>query len=414
MNLERIIRVTSGYLFLTGYQIRWYDRKSLHYRITICGILYFLILILIYLICFCHHFENSGMLKMLLDMSVFLKDLVRLQVLLGLKAFIFCLLEWKSLNKISNGLIQICRATLKRQNSFDLFEAIVYLMFFSTLIVGLIFALYIAIELKFELPPLDYIMIGMALFIPHFTLASSLRLYTLGLWCIKGEIYDLSKMLKEQDIDNVAESKSAVVVVEIVNPVFNQNSENANMQGFYAKFSQRLDCIADFLKVFDGTLQRQLGVLLGLNFNCFLAAAYGHVYFENFWKVLFTDRNRRIFYAAKTAIFVCILMDYAILLIMSWSFDRAKQNLYNTIVGRLYGNKPFAGEIRTILKHIKHKLSKNFKLKLFGLVEFNIWNFLILQGLMTTIIALIVSHQYLNDEIKALNERFDNNDSDEI
>ncbi|XP_037825117.1 uncharacterized protein LOC119613231 isoform X2 [Lucilia sericata] len=348
------------------------------------------------------------------EAGVFLKDLVRLQVLLGLKAFIFCVLEWKNLNKISNGLIQICRETLKRQNSFDLSEAIVYLMFFSTLMVGLTFGLYIAIELKFELPPLDHIMIGMALFIPHFTLASCLRLYTLGLWCIKGEMFDISKMLKEQDIEIVAESKSAVVVVEIVNPVFNQNSGNTNMHGFYGKLSQRLDCIADFLKVFDGTLQRQLGVLLGLNFNCFLAGTYGHVYFENFWKVLFTDRNRRIFYVANAAIFVCILMDYAILLITSWSFNRAKQNLYNMIVGRIYGNKPFAVEIRTILKHIKRILSKDFKLKLFGLVEFNTWNFLILQGLMTTIIALIVSHQYLNDEIKALNERLDINDSDEI
>ncbi|XP_065370606.1 uncharacterized protein Grl40a [Calliphora vicina] len=410
MNLDRIIRVTSFYLFLTGYHIRWYDRKSLHYRLQICGIVYFLILFLLYLICFCHHFESSSMLKLLLDMSPFLKDLVRLQVLLGLKAFVFCMIEWKNLTKISNDLVRILTETLKRQDSFDMWEASIYLMFFSTLMVAFTFGLYIAIELKFELPPLDHIMIGLGLFIPHLTVAGCLRLYTLGLCSIKRELVIMRSILEEHDDDIISKNLQSNVVVEIVNPVLNQNSNDFTL--FYANISKRLDFIAHYLKLFDSVLQRQLGVLVGLNFNCLLAGVYGRVYFENSWNVLFTNRNRRIFYASNSAIFVCILLDYAILLITRWNFVRAKQNLYEIIVARLFEKKRLVVEIKSILKHIKHKLSKDFKLKLFGLVEFNTWNFLMLQGLMISIIALIISHQYLNDQIKTLTERLDINESE--
>ncbi|KAM7343039.1 gustatory receptor-like 40a isoform 2-T2 [Cochliomyia hominivorax] len=388
MNLERIIRITSGYLFLTGYHIRWYDCKSLHYRLTIWAIPYFLIIYLIYLICLCHHFERSAMLKIFLDISPFLSNLVRMHVLLGLKVFIFCLIEWKDLTKIFNNLIRLTGDAIKREKSFDRWEGLVYLIFFSTLMVVLGIGLYIAIEMNFELPPMDHIMIAMALFIPHFTLAGCLRLYSLGLWLIGRELEILTKYLKDQE---KCENRELIteVVIEIVNPVLRENSINTNLSGFYGTVCKRLEVIVDFMKLFESVLQRQLGVLIGLNFNCILAGAYGRVYFANSWYILFTQRNRRIFYASNSAIFICILMDYAILLAARWYFDRKKAHLYNLIKSKLCGSSVLLAEIEKNLRYIKHLVSKDIKLKLFGLVDFNTWNFLMLQGLMLLIIALI-------------------------
>lgn len=323
MNIERIIRVTSCYLFLTGYQIRWYDRKTLHYRLPIFGVLYFLILLILYLICFCHHFESSSVLKVLLDISPFLKHLVRFHVLLGLKVYVFCMIEYKNLAKIFNGLIRIFTETIQCRKSFDPKETVVYLLFFFTLMVALSFGLYIAIEMKFEIPPLDHIMIGVALLMPHLTLAGCLRLYTLGLWLIKREIATILTILKAQEEENDLSTTECITIVEIVNPVFNNNSSVATLYGFYEKIVKRVEVVTDYLKIFDKILQRQLSILVGMNFNCMLAGVYSHVYFKNTWNVLFTDRNRRIFYAANSAIFVCILVDYGVLLITLWSFNGA-------------------------------------------------------------------------------------------
>lgn len=327
MNLERIIRITSFYYLLTGYQIHWFDRKTLRYNPTLWCFMYFLILSIIYLICFAHHFENSSLLKIISDLSPFLRNLVRFHVLLSLKAIVFFISEWKHRSRVISDFMAVLDETLKNKENFDQQELLAYAIFFSTFIVFCGFGLYIAVELNFELPPIDHIMINMALFLPHFIIAGCLRFHSLGSWLLKRELLKIEHTLK--DMVNGTAKNTDFTVIEISNPAFDSTTHNRNiLLGFYAKLSQRVALIANYLQTFDSVLQRQLSILISLNFNCLLAGFYSRLYFETSWHVLFTNRNRRIFYAANSAIFACILMDYGVLLFSRWCFCKEVSRNY--------------------------------------------------------------------------------------
>ncbi|TMW45239.1 hypothetical protein DOY81_009674, partial [Sarcophaga bullata] len=206
-------------------------------------------------------------------------------------------------------------------------------------------------------------------------IAGCLRFHSLGLCLLKRELYKIKQTLK--DMMNSAAKETDFTVIEISNPAFDSTTHNNNrLLGVYAKLSQRAALIANYLQTFDSVLQRQLSILISLNFNCLLAGFYSRIYFETAWHVLFTNRYRRIFYAANSAIFACILVDYGVLLFSRWCFCKTQQNLLQIISKQLYGDRIISTEIRKILKFLNHELRENLKLKLFGLVEFNTWNFI--------------------------------------
>lgn len=321
MNLERIFRITSFYYLITGYQIRWFDRKASRYNLTPWCVIYFLLLTLIYLICFAHHFENSALLKIVSDISPFLKNLIRFHVLLSLKTFVFFISEWKNISKINNGLVRLLNVSLKNKENCDKQELLAYVLFFITFIIFFGFGLYIAIELNFELPPIDHIMINVALFLPHFIIAGSLRFYSLTLWLLKIELLSIKQLLR--DTLNSTANQTGCTVIEISNPAFDTTTNSNKLCGFYNQLLQRVSSMGNYLQAFDSVFQRQLGILISLNFNCVLAGFYSRLYFEKSWHVLFTNRIHRVFYAANSAIFACILVDYGVLLLCRLCFCKA-------------------------------------------------------------------------------------------
>ncbi|XP_013111496.2 uncharacterized protein LOC106090008 [Stomoxys calcitrans] len=331
MNYRRVLRVTSGYLLWTTYQLRGLDPKSLRFRLSLWSILHFIIVALIYAVSFGHHFERSSLLKIALDLSPFLKNLMILHIWLGLKVFIFCIIEWRSLTGVLNGLVAVL--TMKPESEEGSprndwrNELLTYLLFFITLTVAFGFGLYIAIEMDFELPPADHIMIALALFIPHFMLAGSLRLHNLSIWLIRHELAGLQLKLGLTTVED-----KQPVVVEIINPVLKSNegavematnipSEAVTLET-YDKVLKTIQAIANYLKSWNGILQRQMFVLNGLNFNCLLYGIFTRIYFEKTWHLVFIGRNRRVFYAANYVIFACISMDYHLLIIIQMLFDR--------------------------------------------------------------------------------------------
>lgn len=320
MNIDRIIRFASWFLFFTGFHIYWYDHQKLRYRLAVVGTFYYLVLFVLYLICFCHHYESSELLKTVKDFLPFLYHLIRFQVVVGLVVVINQILESKKLANISNSLIEIFAEDIKSvKKNVDIFEVLVYFMLFGTFLVAITIGLYVAIEVQFALPPLDHIMLCMALFMPHFTLGGCLRLYSLCLWLTKRELDNLRMNFQAVEQNGFPRCS---VALEIIIPVVNITDNNE----IYRKVSLRLNTLAEFFKLFDPVIQRQLTLLMGLNFNCLLAGVYGYVNYANTWKVLFTARNQRIFHAVNGGIFLCILMDYGILLFSNLSFIEVVSN----------------------------------------------------------------------------------------
>ncbi|XP_061394593.1 uncharacterized protein LOC133330137 [Musca vetustissima] len=219
-------------------------------------------------------------------------------------------------------------------------------MFFSNLLVAFGFGLYIAIEMKFELPPMDHILIAMSLFIPHFMVAGALRMHTLKLWLLRRKLSEF----KDQLIMENSEKEEKHVIVEIINPVLKEdlkdnttpseiftsidvNNEIINKCDIeekpeatpvevYRNVADGTNALANYLSSTNKILQRQLLVLNGLNYNCLLYGIYTKLYFEKQWHPIFTDRNRRVFYAANTLIFVCIFLDYFLLSMTLLSFKK--------------------------------------------------------------------------------------------
>ncbi|XP_058976650.1 uncharacterized protein LOC131801727 [Musca domestica] len=431
MNYQRILRIASGYLLFTGYQIRTLDVKSQRYRVSLWSVLYFVGLLVIYLICFGHHFEESALLKITFDLSPFLKHLLLFQIWLGLKTFVFCMIEWTFLTKVFNGLLAVLVGTKAPQNASTAKkvireELLTYLIFFSTLLVAFAFGLYIAIEMKFVLPPMDHIMIALALFIPHFMVAGALRFHTLSLWLLRTKLSEYKDQLIIQD----PISQKSNVIVEIINPVLKKDlEENRNPnEGFssmdeiikndelevnktpveditpmdiYRYVSEGVNGIARYLSSTNKILQRQLLILNGLNYNCLLYGIYTKLYFEKSWHLIFTDRNRRVFYAANSVIFVCIFLDYLLLTMTLLSFRKTKSGFYK-MINKKIETKTLSEDKLTILKDLKRGLKKEMNLKLFNIVDFKIWNFVIIQLLMLLSIAVTVLYQYFNDQIVEL------------
>lgn len=297
MNYQRILRITNYYLFAVGYQIRFYNPKQKTFTCSLWALMGFVITALTYGICFQHHFEVSSILKITHDVSPFLGHLIRLQVLLGVKGYIFCIIQWKQINNVSNNLLG-----LLPENVFDYedtkwkrSELIYYFALFSTLVVAFVIGLYIAIEMKFELPPLDTIMIAVALFVPHLMLSGSLKIYLLSLWFIRQEF-----------INMISDFKIGSTLDDL----------NLNV-----KIIQRLNSISAKFQSISTTIQKHLLVYFGLNFNALLYSTYSIFYFEKLWYILFEGRYKRIFYAANSLIYISIFLDYILLMVFKVCMD---------------------------------------------------------------------------------------------
>ncbi|XP_075167935.1 gustatory receptor-like 40a [Haematobia irritans] len=367
MNYQRILRVTSGFLLLTGYQLRSLDPKSLRYRLSLWSVLNFLLIALTYTVSFGHHFEKSALLKIALDLSPFLKNLIILQIWLGLKVFIFCIIEWKSVTSVLNGLVSVL--TFKTNTDDDTSasplktrwcnEVAAYFIFFITLIVALAFGLYIAIEMKFEFPPSDNIMIALALLIPHFIVSGSLRLHNIILWLLRNELENYKQLVIQKN-----EKDPAEIVIEIINPVLkttqgdvelvkNSSCESSPID-IYDIVLKGIQSIADFLKSTNGVLQRQMLILNGLNYNCLLYGIFNRLYFEKYWHLVFLGRLRRIFYAANSVIFVCIFLDYLLLISMHICFDKMMQSIMLLSIGIIIVYQYFNDQIDAVTQLVEH------------------------------------------------------------
>ncbi|XP_073811706.1 gustatory receptor-like 40a [Musca autumnalis] len=444
MNYQRILRITSGYLLFTGYQIRSLDVKNQRYRLSLWSVIYFLCILVIYLISFEHHFEESALLKITLDLSPFLKNLLIFQIWLGLKTFIFCLIEWKFLTKVFNGLAEILiwgsgggpkGVTHKKDLQYEL---LTYMIFFATFIVAFGFGLYIAIEMKFELPPIDHIMIALALFVPHFMIAGCLRLHTLTLWLVQRKLFEYKQQLKEN-----SETSDLKVIIEIINPVLKQDLDEAvsskenvmsgerndkvvkhNLEenntamedgipaNIYKNISEGVTAIARYLCSTNKILQRQLLVLNGLNYNCLLYGIFTRLYFEKIWYPIFIGRNRRVFYAANSVIFVCIILDYFLLALTLCGFKKMKSEFYKEVNKQLKATKSSSEEKVAMLRDITFVLKNQMNLKLFNVIDFKIWNFVLIQLLMLLSILITVFYQYFNDQILALTQLVESSDDE--
>ncbi|EDW03525.1 GH10456 [Drosophila grimshawi] len=353
MNTRRVLRTSNVLLLLTGYQMHWFDSQLQRYRISAPGILNVFVLACIYAGCFNEHFQPSALLKTLLDVSPFLYGLTRLQLLLSIKVFAYAIyasvravgVAGEITESLPMTIISARRGCLKR-------ELIAYLLLFSTFVVLLCFGLYIGYEMQFKLPPLQHIMIGVALFLPHLVLAGALRFYCIFAWLTRERLRQLEseveQLLSESKIKTelqlVANSSSVAVTVA----ASNEDNLLKPLQQLAAHFGNFFD-----------HLQRSLLLLLGVNANCLLFGFYTYVYFSNTWHVLFDDHMRRVFYAGNISIYACIGCDYACLLLAQ------------------------------------------------SLLEQQI------QLIQLLVVALIVTCHYLNDAILQTNERFDSNDEDD-
>ncbi|XP_030556053.1 uncharacterized protein LOC115759291 [Drosophila novamexicana] len=457
----RVIRSSNFLLLLTGYQMHWFDAKQQRYRISLPGVVNVFVLACVYAGCFAQHFQPSALLKTLQDVSPFLYDLTRLQLVLSIKVFSYAI--YASVRAV--GVASALTASLPMKSSPGRRrvkkELLAYGLLCSTFVVLLCFGLYIGYELEFKLPPLKDIMIGSALFLPHLVLAGALRFYSIFAWLARERLQQLQAEVDE--LLTIGQMRTEMQLVSGTSSVA-VAATPSSMDSLLSQCEQLQQLATNFGNLFE-SLEHSLLLLLGINANCLLFGAYAFVYYSSTWYVLFDDRRQRIFYAGNASIYACIGCDYACLLLaqtlleqqvgiassdlrggkkkllqsrtlfkeiyfglglgspvknnnwksgfkLVWFFFLQSIQFSERLSTALGQRNVLPKRMRRIAKDMRTILSNCFRLKFLSIWRFDVANFTLLQLLQLLIIALIVIYHYLNDAIQLANERFDSNNDE--
>lgn len=309
-------------LLLTGYQIFWFDIKSQRFVLSLPGAVHIFVLGCVYAGCFSQHFNpKSSLLKVLHDVSPFLFGLTRMQLLLGVKALAYAVFSsFKAIGAI-NSLVE---SLPRNNNGISKDEVIAYAMLSSTFGVLSCFGFYIGYEMKFELPPLQDAMIGVAVFMPHWILAGSVRLYTILAWLTRGQMEHLQKNIEEVLSTNLTKEEP-----NLASTSFTVSASNTSLD-YLESLRRRLEILGARFNYIFKALQHSLIFLFGLNFNCLLGGIYSFIYYRNTWHVLFEERKQRVFYAANASIYACIACDYICLLFVQFMMENKVNSIHLT------------------------------------------------------------------------------------
>ncbi|XP_017081398.2 uncharacterized protein LOC108114797 [Drosophila eugracilis] len=399
MDHSRILRATNVVLLLTGYQMHWFEKKTQRFRLSLPGVVFIFVLGCIYAACFAQHFDSSSsLLKVLRDVSPFLFGLTRMQLLLGAKVLayaVYCTV--KSVGAV-NSLVE---SLTSRDSGLKKDEVIAYVLLGSTFAILFGFVLYISFEMKFELPPLQDAMVGMALFLPHLILAGSMRLFIVLAWLSRGQLKQLKKNAEEElsahlskDEDNIASTS------------FTISTKSSSVESL-ENLKRKLEVLGTNFGCFTQSLQHSLIFLFALNGNCLLGGIYSLTYYWNTWHVIFEERKRRIFYAANASIYACIASDYVCLMWVLFTMEKERLNFIKCLDYFLAQRSSLAKKMRPLTKDIKSVLKRTFYFKFHSLIRFDLCYVVLMVSAQLLIISLVVIFHYLNDEILLLREELD-------
>ncbi|XP_023177553.2 LOW QUALITY PROTEIN: uncharacterized protein LOC111603950 [Drosophila hydei] len=432
MNNLRVLRSSNVLLLLTGYQMHWFDSKQQRYRLSLPGAVHIFVLACIYAGCFAQHFQSSAVLKTLLDVSPFLFRLTRLQLVLSVKVFSYAIYASVRAVGVANELTVSLPMTNSSGRRCIAKELIAYALLGSTFVVLLCFGLYIGYEMKFKLPPLQDIMIGAALFLPHLVLAGALRFYNIFAWLTRERLAQL-----QTDVDELLTLSQLRTELQLVagSSSTAPGAASTQVDNLLSQYEQ-LQLLAKHFNDFFKSMQHSLLLLLVINANCLLFGIHSYVYYSSTWHVLFEDRKQRIFYAGNACIYACIGCDYVCLLLSQTMLEQQRFRFWTSLSDRLARSSALPKHMRRIVKNMRDILANSFRFKFLSIWRFNLANFVLvnmeitfiyslyisttflrhflqLQLLQALIIALIVIYHYLNDAILLTNERFESNDADD-
>ncbi|XP_011205598.2 uncharacterized protein LOC105227787 [Bactrocera dorsalis] len=416
MNWQRVLGITNGFLLLTGFQLHSFEAKTQRFHISLWGLANFTALTLFYVICFNQHFSRSPLLKIFHDVSPFFWQLIRVHLLLGLKIYIYRIFTMAVVGRACNGISGVCTRVFAHK--FKLEEAFAYILVFSTFAISLCFAVYIAYEMQFELPPWDNIFVSFGLFIPHFALAGALKLYTLNCWLLREELRQLKvglqDMLMEQlttDVHSVENGIEMSTSVSATNACVKIPANN--MQKELAQYLKRFEQLAAEVELVSAALSKDMLLLFLMNSICLLAGVYALVYFQTSWHLLFSPPWNRIFYASNIAIYVLIFWDYTCLCTSIWLLNKVKIQILDVVQVAIKSKARFEKAARALLKDIRSALAIELRLTLFKLVEVNACSLIMVHVIVGIIISLVVVYQYLSDQIISIHAQLDTADSDD-
>ncbi|XP_037708274.1 uncharacterized protein LOC119546211 [Drosophila subpulchrella] len=402
MDHSRVLRITNVVLLLTAYQMHWFEKKSQRFRLSLPGVVNILVLGVIYAGCFSQHFNStSSLLNVLNDVSPFLFVLTRTQLFLGAKVFAYSV--YSSVKSV--GAVNSLVESLPTRNSgLRKDEVIAYVLLGSTFGTLFCFVLYISYEMKFELPPLQDAMVGMALFLPHLILSGSLRLYIILAWLTRGQLKQFKNIAEEELSDSLIKDEANVASTSFT--ISTKSSSVENLENL----KRKLEILGANFRFFFQSIQHSLIFLFAINGNCLLGGIYSYTYYWNSWHVIFEDRKRRIFYAANASIYACIASDYICLMVVLFMMEKERMNFIKCLDFFLAKRNSLSKRMRSIAKDTKNVLKRNFFTKFHSIIPLNISYVSLMVFLQLLIITLIVMFHYLNDAIILLKEELNSKD----
>ncbi|XP_016982867.1 uncharacterized protein LOC108047270 [Drosophila rhopaloa] len=404
MDQSRILRTTNVVLLLTAYQMHWFEKKSQRFRFSLPGVVYIFVLGCIYAACFSRHFDpSSSLLNVLNDVSPFLFGLTRMQLLLGAKAFAYAVYSSAKSVRAVNSLVE---SLASRDRGFGKNEAIAYLLLGSTFCILFGFVLYISYEMKFELPPLQDAMVGMALFLPHLILAGSVRLYVVLAFLSRGQLKQLKEDVEQELRANLNEGEP-----NIASTSFTISTKNSSLENLES-LKRKLEILGASFRNFFQSLQHSLIFYFALNGNCLLGGIYSLTYYWNTWHVIFEHRKRRIFYAANASIYACIASDYICLMFVLFMMEKERMGFIKCLNNFLAQRTSLSKKIRPLAKDIKGIIKRTFDLKFYSLIRFDLSYVSMITFVQLLIISLIVICHYLNDAILLVREELSSKDDE--
>lgn len=391
MNNLRVLRSSNVLLLLTGYQMHWFDSKQQRYRLSLPGAVHIFVLACIYAGCFAQHFQSSAVLKTLLDVSPFLFRLTRLQLVLSVKVFSYAIYASVRAVGVANELTVSLPMTNSSGRRCIAKELIAYALLGSTFVVLLCFGLYIGYEMKFKLPPLQDIMIGAALFLPHLVLAGALRFYNIFAWLTRERLAQL-----QTDVDELLTLSQLRTELQLVagSSSTAPGAASTQVDNLLSQYEQ-LQLLAKHFNDFFKSMQHSLLLLLVINANCLLFAIHSYVYYSSTWHVLFEDRKQRIFYAGNACIYACICCDYVCLLLSQTMLEQQvcqglllilfthiithfqRFRFWTSLSDRLARSSALAKHMRRIVKNMRDILANSFRFKFLSIWRFNLANFVL-------------------------------------
>ncbi|XP_030376899.1 uncharacterized protein LOC115625812 [Scaptodrosophila lebanonensis] len=407
MNNTRILRTTNILLLLTGYQLHWFVAKSHRFRVSIVPVIGLVVLSCIYIACLVQHFEAHSLLQLVKSMSPFLHGLIRLQALLGVKVFIYAF--YASARSIGPANDIAKTLPFKSNGSGnDRKDYYAYALIFSTLSVLFGLGFYIAYEMDFVLPPLEHIMIGLGLFIPHYVLGGALRFFNILSWLSCDQLQHLRTDVEEELGVCMAKQNAKI---ELASTSLATSGSSVRMEALQRQ-CQQLEQLAGRLERLFQAMQRSLILLFVVNSHCLLGGIYIYIYYYNVWYVLLEGSLRRVFYAGNILIYACILCDYIGLLLTQMLLQRERSKFLEHLKLSLSQREWMPKDMRSVVKDMRNILCSAFNFKFCSVLRFDVAHFALLQILQGLTIAVIVLYVYFNDTISAINDSIGGNDDE--